>query len=528
MSLLPVGVVGSGAAAAGVVQALVESGVRPVVLDVGQTLEPERELHKRELASREPGEWTEEMVRRARGDYRCTPDGLEIKMQMGSDYSTRYPEGETGLAFESMAHIPSFAFGGLSNIWGASVLPYRPSDIQGWPLAMDDLLPHYRAVSRLTGSTGQDGDDIDRLFPRVCERLQKLPLSRSATGLLRDLNRNRSALHRAGLHFGMARLAFQAEDSDARRGCRECGLCMHGCPYDLIFSSAQPFSKWIADGSVDYRPGCTVRRFEEKNGTVEVEYLSPSGGLQRMVFSRLFLTAGVISTTRIVLASLGRYDDPVEGKDSHYFLFPLFRIAGSGNVREERLQTLSQIFVDLVDPVWGGKTGHVQIYSYSDIIDSSVAAMLGPLRHLSPPALSRMLIAQGFLHSDHSAKLVFELRRSPGGEDLLHVRGIGNPASGHYRRHLLWKFARHAHLLRAIPGLPFVKTGAPGRGLHCGGTFPMSKSPIGNQTDLLGRLPGFERTHIADSSVLPSIPGTTIALSAMANAHRIAFLAGLP
>lgn len=524
MSELPVGVVGSGAAAAGVVQALVEAGIRPVVLDIGQTLEPEREALKRELSSREPEEWTPEMVRRARGDYRCTPDGLEIKMQMGSDYSTRFPKTENGLEFESMAHIPSFAFGGLSNIWGASILPYRAADIRDWPVSLDALLPHYRAVSRLTGSTGTKGDGIDRLFPHTCDHFQELPLSKSAAGLLSDMTRHRNALERAGMHFGTARLALQTEDTGECRGCRKCGLCMHGCPYDLIFSSAHPFSKWIAAGKLDYHSGCSVRRFEEKSGSVEVEYSVDAGEIRKTRFSRIFLTAGLIPTTRIVLSSLRKYDVPVEGKDSHYFLFPLLRIAGSGNVRTERLQTLSQLFVDLVDPLLEGKTGHVQIYSYSDIIDSSVEAMLGPLRRFSPPVLSRMLIAQVFLHSDQSAKLVFQLHRSSGGADRLHVAGIPNPASDRFRRRLLWKFTKHARHLRAIPGLPFVKVGAPGRGLHCGGTFPMAEEPRGHQTDLLGRLPGFARTHIADSSVLPSIPGTTIAFSAMANAHRIASL----
>lgn len=522
MSELPVGVIGSGMAAAGAVQALVESGIRPVVLDIGQRLEPERDAFKRQMAASEPENWTPDMMERARGTYRCTPDGLEIKMQMGSDYSTRFPAGEKGLKFERMAHIPSFAFGGLSNIWGASVLPYRPEDIRDWPLGMEDLLPHYRAVSRLTGCTGEAGDPISRLFPDVCDSPQPLPLSRTAAGLLADMRRHQKGLLRDGMNFGMARLAFQAVDSNGRKGCRKCGLCMHGCPYDLIFSSAHPFSKWIAEGAVDYRSGSTVRRFAEKNGMVEVEYATPDGRNERMGFSRLFVAAGVIPTTRIVLSSLNLHGIPVEGKDSHYFLFPLVRLAGAGNVRTERLQTLSQIFVDLVDEGLEGKTGHAQLYTYSDIIDSSVQAMLGPLAGFAAPLLSRMLIAQVFMHSDHSAKLVFELRREPDGGECLHVGSVENPASTRFRRHLLWKFTKNALRLRAIPGLPFVKSGQPGRGLHCGGTFPMSRHPKDRQTDLLGRLPGFQNTHVVDSSVLPSIPGTTIAFNAMANAHRIA------
>lgn len=53
----------------------------------------------------------------------------------------------------------------------------------------------------------------------------------------------------------------------------------------------------------------------------------------------------------------------------------------------------------------------------------------------------------------------------------------------------------------------------------------MRHAPGPWESDLLGRLPAFRRVHAVDSSVLPSIPGTTITLGVMANAHRIGSLA---
>ena len=61
-----------------------------------------------------------------------------------------------------------------------------------------------------------------------------------------------------------------------------------------------------------------------------------------------------------------------------------------------------------------------------------------------------------------------------------------------------------------------------GRGFHTGGTFPRRERPEGMETDLLGRPAGFERVSAVDATVLPSIPATTITLTVMANAHRIA------
>ena len=50
----------------------------------------------------------------------------------------------------------------------------------------------------------------------------------------------------------------------------------------------------------------------------------------------------------------------------------------------------------------------------------------------------------------------------------------------------------------------------------------MRERPGPLETDRWGRLHGLERVHLLDASVFPSIPATTITLSVMANAHRIA------
>ena len=74
-----------------------------------------------------------------------------------------------------------------------------------------------------------------------------------------------------------------------------------------------------------------------------------------------------------------------------------------------------------------------------------------------------------------------------------------------------------------MPLSPFAQgvDGKP-RGWHLGGTLPMTARPGEPwQTDLLGRPHGWSRTHVADSSTFPSLPGTTVALLAMANATRI-------
>jgi choline dehydrogenase-like flavoprotein len=71
-----------------------------------------------------------------------------------------------------------------------------------------------------------------------------------------------------------------------------------------------------------------------------------------------------------------------------------------------------------------------------------------------------------------------------------------------------------------IPGL--VQLGSPGKGNHVGGSFPMRRRPGDLESDVLGRVRGFDRVHVVDASIFPSVPATTVTLTVMANAHRIA------
>ena len=62
----------------------------------------------------------------------------------------------------------------------------------------------------------------------------------------------------------------------------------------------------------------------------------------------------------------------------------------------------------------------------------------------------------------------------------------------------------------------------PGESQHFGASMPMSNSPHGVETDILGRPFNLKNTHVIDTSILPNIPSTPTTLLVMANASRIA------
>ena len=103
------------------------------------------------------------------------------------------------------------------------------------------------------------------------------------------------------------------------------------------------------------------------------------------------------------------------------------------------------------------------------------------------------------------------------------VKQIRNQYTKKYIKEIINLLKNNSKYLGFFPLSFLLKIGKFGRGFHSGGTFKMSlqNNHIG-KTDIWGRPFSFKRAHIIDSSIFPTIPSTTITLTVMANAVRIA------
>ena len=94
----------------------------------------------------------------------ATTSGIPLKRLFGSDFPYREAESAMAIAASGMGVRASLARGGLSNVWGAAMLPYLDADIPGWPIGVDRLEQHYRAVTGITGLSAVR-DDLADSFP---------------------------------------------------------------------------------------------------------------------------------------------------------------------------------------------------------------------------------------------------------------------------------------------------------------------------------------------------------------------------
>jgi hypothetical protein len=304
---------------------------------------------------------------------------------------------------------------------------------------------------------------------------------------------------------------------------------MHGCPNRAIFSAAHALERIRSQSGVEYRSGVLVETFLEKGDrvTIRVKHLA-SDTRETLSFDRVFVAGGVINSTAIVARSLRLTDHEFTIRDSQKYIFPLLRKRRSRGAMVGLDNTLAQVYLVVDNPAVSEHLVQVQYYGYNDLILEPLRKRLGHrmtmgAARLARPLIERLMIGFAYLHSSESGTLSLRVRDSTDGSGpLAEVRGTPNPRSAEVLTALVDVLAKHApahggRVIRAaIQGTP------PGDSQHIGGTLPMSDEPGPFVTDVLGRPHSCARVHVVDASVFPSIPGTPIAYTAMANASRIA------
>ena len=158
---------------------------------------------------------------------------------------------------------------------------------------------------------------------------------------------------------------------------------------------------------------------------------------------------------------------------------------------------------------------------YNDLFLNAIKNILGftypifkfPVNEL----LDRLMLIMGYLHSDSSSTFSIKLQEDKLVMEAKINKNVNKTISGVYK-----KIFENRNLFKAIPVPGITKIPKPGYGSHSGGSFPMRLKPKDFETDTLGRPTGFSRVHVIDSTIFPGIPATTITLTVMANAYRIA------
>lgn len=496
-----------------------------IVLDIGLQLESDRQQLVSTLASSAPGEWDANAVDLiSKQPVAARERGIPEKRVFGSDFPFRNAGQLGGLtaAKGANASLVSSAYGGFSNVWGSQVMPFTASTFESWPVKADTMRGHYEEILQQIPFAGEE-DDLAANFPLMRHPAPLPSMSPRSQRALNAYEKYRTKLNDRGITMGKARLAFNANP------CMRCGMCMTGCPYRLIYSAAHTFDALRSSGRVTFKGGFLALRVIEEPGQVAVIAREiATGQIHRFEADRAFVACGAMGTTRLVTNSLGLFDVDLPMLESRQFVVPLLSLHATEDPRDKRDFTLNQ-FNMIVAP--DGDTvdlSTIHFYTFNSAFIDGLPRVLRArsAEWLQVQLLRRLSVAFGYLPSWNSARLRINIgsQRDPLELPDFHVSSeAAPPGQNQMLREIIKRLIQSARMLDLYPMLPMLRLSAAGKSYHWGGSFPhTTDSPTIFSSDVLGRVGSWQRTHLVDASVFPTIPAMTYGLTVMTNAHRIA------
>ena len=485
-------VIGSGPSGVSISMSLLNQGLKVTILDVGLTIEQNKQ--------------------------KSTDNKLKRKLAYGSLFAYK----EEGIKEFSA----SYAKGGLSNVWGAAISPFNEEEISDWPINLKDLSSSYQKVASLMSIAGhtESQEDYCTLFKTD---LLKIKPSSEAMAIYSCIEKNSFSLNKNSINANFSRLAFSLP-SNSNSLCNLCGKCLEGCPERLIYNSVSTLNSLKNNKNFNYLDNIEVLSLNESKHEVTIyskDLISQKS--RKFKGDRVYLASGVLSTAKILLGSFEKKAVSIPIKSSQYFIFPGFITRKLSNKKSEDNHAMSQLFLKINSSSLKGNSAHLQMYTKSDFLfesfKSRVFFLPNFLINFFKFFFNRILIFQGYLHSDEISQrfLKYIIDSETGNSKLI----ISDPKYDHNIRKVVRKILFKLYKSKSKLGfwtLPFLYSiGKFGYGFHVGGTFPMSKNPEGNQSDIFGRPYNKKRIHIVDASLFPSIPASTITYTVMANSYRI-------
>ena len=521
-------VVGSGPGGVNAAAALVEAGRRVLLIDYGNV--------DRHYAPMIPHQSFAQIRRTHPGQHRFFLgdrfEGIPFgKVRVGAQLT---PPRLHVLA-DALDRIPvdagdfqvsiSLARGGLGAAWSAGVFPFSGDEVAAMGLSLAELQPHYDRVTERIGVAGQI-DDLAPFFPASPAMQPPLDVDTNGEAVFAQYERRRAQLNAEGLFVGRPWVAACSRPHRGRGPHAYLDL-EYWADMDRSIYRAQ----WTLD-ELEGRPGFTylnrrfVETFAEEGDRVRVTVThADTGAVETHEARRLVLAAGTLSTARIVLRSLDRYDVPVPILCNAYGYAPTLNLRTLGREMRDRRYSMGQLtaIVRLPDRIL-----QAQIFSYRSLLTFKLMKE-APIAYRQALRILRLLMPHftilGIHHEDRpSPGKWLALRRQDGDRrDVLEVRYRPDAAEVERQQEDERRMLRFARKLGCVP----LKMIHPGHGasIHYGGTFPIlaeSDDPL--TCDRTSRLRATRNVYLADGSIFPWLPPKGLTFNIMANADRVGTL----
>lgn len=412
--------------------------------------------------------------------------------------------------------IGSLSKGGLSNAWGCGVAKYSQAELCNFPCDPNEMEISYGIVSKRVGISGKSQDDLTAYFGLDDYCQPAISMDKRHTYVYNKYLSSRDKLNHIGFKLGRSRVAALSEDFSGRYSCNQCSNCLWGCIRGSLYTAKDELQILRKNQNFNEESGILVNKIVSKDdiNIIQCENLL-TGGTQVIRAKKVFVAAGTLATTRIILNSLNfaKKVSLLTCPTAAYMVWlPRFF-----SKPFENSFGLGQLSYSLV--LNSGVSAFGSTFSTTGIPISEFARYLSVGRRFSIDMLS------SFVSSCIVGNLFLPGRLSNASVILSSGRLIVD--GGDYSKsieHLKISKEKLKKVFRILGGIVIPGSfnyGSLGSDVHYCGTVPMKKNPYIGQTNQFGEVIGLHGVSVIDGAALPLLSEKSHTLTIMANADRI-------
>lgn len=328
---MKVAVIGTGLSAYGSIKALLDIGIKPVVFDIGDIAESSVIKFKKKLSKKNPSSWSNEDISKME-NFNNIKNKIVRKLFFGSSFLYKdLDNSNNSLTYTS-------ALGGYSNVWSASALIPTESDLTSWPKESIPTYEDYLNVCKNIPYSGYD-DNLKKLFKHPSDINFKIRYPKNIIKLKEKID----LINDKNFFSGYARYFVNVGEKNNKNSCKYCGFCMTGCAYDSIFNSGNIINKLNVEKKIILKKKYTLQKFLKDKKKITLIFDNDTK-VKIFHFDKVFIGAGSLNTTKIIVNSLNLYEDNIKFKYATYAVAPMLYYNNKFNW--PRKNTLSPIFLE--------------------------------------------------------------------------------------------------------------------------------------------------------------------------------------
>ena len=411
--------------------------------------------------------------------------------------------------FDPLKLNESYSFGGLSNVWGSKCTRLFPSEFETWNINYKDLERFYEKCEKILNV-----EHFNDLISKEL-KIKKENLNDEKLNIYSEFIKKMFAHQKEDENFiyGFSRVAIDSK-------CYKCGNCYFGCPDNYIFKTKYFFQKLIDEKKIEFKFGLDLKEFQLKDSNIHLKFKNSE---KNIVTKRLFLGAGSIQTTKIIVNSLN-ITEGLYIKESQSFFAPCFYL-GKNIKNIYNHQTGGDGIVVFKENKKLNTKNLYHHFKYDQkLLEVVLKRNFGILYYLIPKFIvKRIFIDCGFVHSDMSlfkGKINFKNEK---------IEVIKNNIKKRFVKNTINKQLKIIGKKFNFISINFLlKIGKFGRSFHLGGSVPMKNDNYESKIEKKlfvktnGELSLAKNIFIIDSTSFNNIPAGDITITIMANAMRIA------